>query len=55
MYLLDAFVYLGIVAAGISGALIGIKKNICLGITFSLRMVSVIYKLNFPVFASEKL
>ncbi|GBF73629.1 membrane protein [Paenibacillus sp. 598K] len=27
MYLLDAFVYLGIVAAGISGALTGIKKE----------------------------
>jgi uncharacterized membrane protein YeiH len=42
MYLLDAFVYLGIVAAGISGALIGIKKNmdlfgvICLCIATSL-------------------
>lgn len=42
MYLLDAFVYLGIVAAGISGALIGIKKEldlfgvICLCVTTSL-------------------
>jgi uncharacterized membrane protein YeiH len=31
-----------------------ISLYICLGVTFSLRMVSVIYKLNFPVLASEK-
>lgn len=42
MFLLDAFVYLGIIAAGISGALIGIKKEldlfgvICLCVATSL-------------------
>ncbi|KFN07609.1 hypothetical protein DJ91_5393 [Priestia megaterium] len=42
MLLIEIFVYLGIIAAGVSGVLIGIKKQldlfgvICLGVTASL-------------------